>query len=200
MMMILKKNGSQKMNNNVKYGMFHILHSYNGIMELELDTDWIDFENKIAQENKYDTFYRTSVNEVKATFIFVDKDNTVIHMKRENVKINSGIFKRIKIVDLIRKYRKLNNQTYSLYALLQYNYSISPDRVLQNRLGDRDEFFKVITHIQDVFFEKTIDYFNSINDLIFVMKPMRSSQSQTKKIYITASKKKRKRKTRKTYL
>ena len=32
------------------------------------------------------------------------------------------------------------------------------------------------------------------------MKPMRSSQSQTKKIYITASKKKRKRKTRKTYL
>ena len=159
-------------------------------MEDELDTEW--FEKQIEIEKKYDNFYNTSVDNVKATIVYVDENNTVSCIKREKVSINNGIFPRSKIVDLVKNYRKLNNDTYSLYAILQFNYDISPDRVIDGKLGIGDEFFNIITHIQDVYFNKTIDMFKDLNDLTIVMKPKSNNRNLTKRVYLTAKKKRRK--------
>ena len=123
-------------------------------MEDELDTEW--FEKQLEIEKKYDNFYNTFVDNVKATIIYVDENNTVSCIKREKVYINNGIFPRSKIVELVKNYRKLNNDTYSLYAILQFNYDISPDRVIDGKLGIGDEFFNIITHIQDVYFNSLL--------------------------------------------
>lgn len=159
-------------------------------MEDELDTEW--FEKQIEIEKKYDNFYNTSVDNVKATIVYVDENNTVSCIKREKVSINNGIFPRSKIVDLVKNYRKLNNDTYSLYAILQFNYDISPDRVIDGKLGIGDEFFNIITHIQDVYFNKTINMFKDLNDLTIVMKPKSNNRNLTKRVYLTAKKKRRK--------
>jgi len=159
-------------------------------MEDELDTEW--FEKQIEIEKKYDNFYNTSVDNVKATIVYVNENNTVSCIKREKVSINNGIFPRSKIVDLVKNYRKLNNDTYSLYAILQFNYDVSPDRVIDGKIGIGDEFFNIITHIQDVYFNKTIDMFKDLNDLTIVMKPKSNNRNLTKRVYLTAKKKRRK--------
>ena len=159
-------------------------------MEDELDTEW--FEKQIEIEKKYDNFYNTSVDNVKATIVYVDENNTVSCIKREKVSINNGIFPRSKIVDLVKNYRKLNNDTYSLYAILQFNYDVTPDRVIDGKIGIGDEFFNIITHIQDVYFNKTIDMFKDLNDLTIVMKPKSNNRNLTKRVYLTAKKKRRK--------
>ena len=159
-------------------------------MEDELDTEW--FEKQIEIEKKYDNFYNISVDNVKATIVYVDENNTVSCIKREKVSINDGVFPRSKIVDLVKNYRKLNNDTYSLYAILQFNYDISPDRVIDGKLGIGDDFFNIITHIQDVYFNKTINMFKDLNDLTIVMKPKSNNRTLTKRVYLTAKKKRRK--------
>ena len=159
-------------------------------MEDELDTEW--FEKQIEIEKKYDNFYNTSVDNVKATIVYVDENNTVSCIKREKVSINNGIFPRSKIVDLVKNYRKLNNDTYSLYAILQFNYDVTPDRVIDGKIGIGDEFFNIITHIQDVYFNKTIDMFKDLNDLTIVMKPKSNNRNLTKRVYLTTKKKRRK--------
>ena len=183
---------------NVKYGMIYILHSCNELMENELDTTWFDEQMNI--EKNYDDFYNNDATNVKATVMFVDENNTLVHIKRQKVKISNGTFTRAKIVEIVRNNRKLNAVKYNLYALLQFNYTISPDRVLQGKLGTGEEFFEVITHIQDVFFDKTISILEDLNDLTFVMKVKQSSsRNLTKKVYLTTTSKKKRRKTRKTY-
>ena len=159
-------------------------------MEEELDTDW--FNKQLEIEEQYDNFYNTSVDNVKATIIYIDENNTMSCIKREKVHINNGVFPRSKIVELVKKYRKLNNDTYSLYAILQFNYDISPDRVIDGKLGIGDEFFNIITHIQDVYFNKTINNFKDLNDLTIVMKPKSNNRNLTKRVYLTAKKKRRK--------
>ena len=159
-------------------------------MENELDTDWFDKQMDI--EKHYDDFYNNAVEKVKATIIFVDENNTVTCIKRECITICNGVFPRGKIVELVKKYRKLNNAIYNLYAILQFNYDISPERVIQGKLGSGEEFFKIITHIQDVFFNKTIKILNTLNELTFVMRPKTNNRNLTKRVYLTTKKKRRK--------
>ena len=159
-------------------------------MDNELDTDWFDKQMDI--EKHYDDFYNSSVENVNATMIFVNENNTVSCIKREIIDINNGIFPRSKIVELVKKHRKLDTTIYNLYAILQFNYDISPERVIQGKLGSGEEFFNIITHIQDVFFNKTIKSLNTLNELTFVMRPKTNNRNLTKRVYLTAKKKRRK--------
>tara|TARA_A100001011_G_C14317247_1_gene848564 strand:+ start:488 stop:979 length:492 start_codon:yes stop_codon:yes gene_type:complete len=159
-------------------------------MDNELDTDWFDKQMNI--EKHYDDFYNSCVKNVNATMIFINENNTVSCIKREIVAINNGILPRSKIVELVKKHRKINTTIYNLYAILQFNYDISPERVIQGKLGNGDEFFNIITHIQDVFFNKTIKVFNTLNELTLVMRPKNNNRNQTKRVYLTAKNKRRK--------
>ncbi len=165
-------------------------------MDMELDTEWLDEQTNI--EKQYDQFYNETVSHVKATVVFVDDSNRVTHIKRNRLSLENSILRRSKIVDIVRDNRKLNNTIYSLYAVLQFNYNISPDRVIQGKLGTGEEFFHVIKHIGDIYFDKTIPIFSSLNDITLVLKPKTKKTNQTKRVYLSNSKPK-KRKTRKRW-
>ncbi len=165
-------------------------------MDMVLDTEWLDEQANI--EEQYDQFYNDVVSDVNATVIFIDEANNISHIKRDKLSLEDGILRRSKIVDLVRVNRKLNSTTYSLYAVLQFNYNISPDRVIQGKLGTGEEFFRVIKHIGDIYFDKTIPILSALNDITLVLKPKTRKTNQTKRVYLSNTKTK-KRKTRKKW-
>jgi len=154
----------------------------------ELDTEWID--NEAQKEEEYDDFYRSTVNKVSVTLLYVSNDNVVQHIKRNKQALENGILNRSMIVDIVKKNRMLSNTNYSLYALLKYNFNVDSSMIINGILGDETDYCEIITHIDDIFFDKTIEYFQSLNDIIIVLKP-RERKSLTKKVFISTKKKKR---------
>uniref|UniRef100_A0A6C0LK43 Uncharacterized protein n=1 Tax=viral metagenome TaxID=1070528 RepID=A0A6C0LK43_9ZZZZ len=147
-----------------------------------LDLTWFNSQEKI--EEKYDRFYRSDVEKLGITFIYINTDNEICITRKQQVKLNKSILNRRELVNIIRDNRKLNGVNHSLYALLKFNFISSAESILNDDLmGDH---FDVISNVQDIIFQKTIKELESVNHLYIVLKP--KSRMFTKRVKITHKK------------
>ena len=147
-----------------------------------LDLTWFNSQEKI--EEKYDRFYRSDVEKLGITFIYINTDNEICITRKQQVKLNKSILNRRELVNIIRDNRKLNGDNHSLYALLKFNFISSAESILNDDLmGDH---FNVISNVQDIIFQKTIKELESVNHLYIVLKP--KSRIFTKRVKITHTK------------
>ena len=70
-----------------------------------LDLTWFDSQEKI--EEKYDRFYRSDVEKLGITFIYINTDNEICITRKQQVKLNKSILNRRELVNIIRDNRKL---------------------------------------------------------------------------------------------
>ena len=156
----------------------------------ELDISW--FKNHEIIEKKYDNFYKINLSNLNIKFLYV-KNDELVYVKNLKYNLNNNTLSKNELINIFSKNRVLNKEIYSLFGLLKYNITISPEEILKFHYNniEKNNYSEIITHIDDIYFEKTIKYLCPLNELFIILKP-KSILNLTKKIKITNKKTKRK--------
>lgn len=162
----------------------------NEINYKELDDDWITHFEKI--DKLYKDFYKDDVYFLNIHFVYVNKLNEIECVRQENFLMSEKNFiKRDELLRILKNNNVIENTKYSILSILRYNITTEPEEILSflKNETNNDDFIFVVKNIDDIKFEKTINTFQDLNDLIFIfyekeMSKQKSSYNITKKIYL----------------
>jgi len=162
-------------------------------MEIEynkLDDEWIkNFDNN---DRLYQDFYKDDLYYVNLRVIYINRDNEIEKLKQESFLLsNPNYISNEEIVEILKKNSIDNDKRYSLLSILRYNITLEPDEVKHYLLtGENKDYLSVIKNIEAIQFNKTINMFHDLNDLILIFyEKVREISNQeinnkTKKIYL----------------
>ena len=164
--------------------------------ELE-DSSWM---NLLEEEEKdYKSFYKENIDVIKLFFTYVDSDNKIYYIKKDNLLIDNNTIGKEELIHLLKKNKNHNNKQHKLISILQYNIDLEPDDVLNYlKFKEKYNFLTIVSQINDILWNDTISIFKNLNSLhiVYYEEPKKKSSS-TKKVYIRNTKLKRKKHTRK---
>ena len=137
------------------------------IMEI-FDDSWVNEYESL--EKNYDIFYKETVENVKLFYIYVDRNKNIEHLHQSDVILSNGILTKEKLLDLIKSNKTKNGIRYTLKNLLKYNISLEPSSI-QDFLSDKlnDTYINPINFLEDIYFEKTINFLQDLNSLYFIL-------------------------------
>lgn len=173
-----------------------------GILEEEnlhnsnLDDKWIkEFENT---DKLYKDFYRDNVYYIDIHFIYINKLNEIEKISKEQILLSTpNVFLTNELIQMLKMYSISNNTRYSLLSILRYNITMNPDEIVNfvktNNNIWSSNYLSVIKKIDDIKYDKTINTFQDLNDLIilFYEKSVdKTRNNMTKRIYLNKQHKK----------
>jgi hypothetical protein len=154
----------------------------------KLDDEWINnFENI---DKLYKDFYKDDVYYINLSIIYVNRENEIDKIKYENLLMEyPNKISQEEILKILKKNAIDNEKRYSLLSILRYNINLEPDEIKTYLLnGLNKEYLSVIKNIDTVTYEKTINMFQDLNELIVIYyeKSFKKSDvnNSTKKVYI----------------
>ena len=157
--------------------------------EVDLSTAWInEFE---YNDTDYEQFYKAKPEYIKLILLYVDRSNTIIHIKKQNLNIVDNVLCRNKLLTLIKRNMSYNYNEYRPISILQYNINLDPENVknfLQN--PETYNFLTPKNSIDSLHWDDTIKLFEDMNSLYIIFyEKWYTSNKGTRKIYIRSSKK-----------
>lgn len=164
--------------------------------ELE-DTSWMDILEE--EEKDYKSFYKENVDIIKIFFTYVDANNNIYNVKKDNLLIENSKITREELIYLLKKNKINNNKNHKLISVLQYNIDLEPEEVLSYlKNKEKYNFLTIVSKVDNILWNDTINIFKNLNSLhiVYYEEPIRKS-SNTKKVYIRSGKLKRNKHTRK---
>ena len=163
-------------------------------MNDELNDDWIyNFEEK---DKLYKDFYKDNLCYVNIDFIYINKNNEIEKIKQEPFLMSEqNSITRDELIGLLKRNSIDNDKRYSLLSILKYNITLDSDDIKNfltaSDLSHYNELFLTINkHIDTIFFEKTINKFQDLNNLYFIFyeknddAKKRDLNNATKRIYL----------------
>ena len=104
----------------------HVFDIFND--EEQLDDEWI---KEIENEDKlYSTFYTEENEIVKLIFIYINRENEIYHIKKDNVILDNKILDKTKLIFLLKKNKIYNSIDHKLISILQYNIDLKPEELI----------------------------------------------------------------------
>ena len=173
-----------------------------------LDEEWInEFEktDKLFQDFYLDDIYYTEIH-----FVYINTSNDIEKIKEDHFLLSTpNYISREEIIGLLKRNTIVNNKKYSLLSILKCNITVKPEEVKNflkssNLTDYLDNFLVPIKNIDAITFEKTINMFQDLNDLLFIFYEKsdedlkRVANNVTKKVYLN-QKSKHKNTTRRHY-
>jgi hypothetical protein len=162
-------------------------------MDLEynnLDDDWI---NKFEETDKlYKDFYKEDLYYINLQIIYINRGNEIEKLKQESFLMSKpNYISNDEVLEILKKHSIDNDKRYTLLSILKYNISLEPEEIksyLNN--GENNEYLSIIKNIDAITFQKSINMFHDLNDLILIFyekslelkKP--DANNTTKKIYL----------------
>ena len=174
-----------------------------------LDEEWInefDKTDKLFQDFYLDDIYYTGIH-----FVYINTSNDIEKIKEEHFLLSTpNYISREEIIGLLKRNTIVNNKKYSLLSILKCNITLKPQEIKNflkssNLTDYLNNFLVPIKNFDDITFEKTINMFQDLNDLLFIFyeksdeELKRSTNNMTKKVYLK-QKTKHKNGTRKQYI
>jgi hypothetical protein len=161
---------------------------------IELNDDWIsDFEKT---DKLYQDFYRDDLYYINLKLIYVNRANEIEKIKQESFLMSIPNFiSREEILQILKNSSQDNEINYSLLSILRYNNTLEVDDIKNFIMYPNEDtnFLTIIKNIDTIPFEKTINMFHDLNDLILIfyeksheLKKVNPNNS-TKKIYIRSN-------------
>ena len=164
------------------------------IMNDELNDDWI---NNFEENDKlYKDFYKDNLCYVNIDFIYINKNNEIEKIKQEPFLMSEqNSITRDELIGLLKRNSIDNDKRYSLLSILKYNITLDSDDI-KNFLSASDLspynelFLSINKQIDTIFFEKTINMFQDLNNLYFIFYEKNNDvkkcdvNSVTKRIYL----------------
>lgn len=157
-----------------------------------LDDDWIN--NFETTDKLYKDFYKDDIYYINLRVIYLNRTNEIDKIKQETFLMSSpNIVSREEMLDILKKNAIDNNKRYSLISILKYNINLDTDEVkhyLQN--SEMPNYLFIVKNIDTIKFEKSINMFHDMNDLILVFYEKsneiksKDTNNSTRKIYLSS--------------
>lgn len=159
-----------------------------------LDEEWInefDKTDKLFQDFYLDDIYYTEIH-----FVYINTSNDIEKIKEDHFLLsNPNYISREEILGLLKRNTNINKKKYSLLSILKCNITLKPEEIKNflkssNLTDYLDNFLVPIKNIDAITFEKTINMFQDLNDLLFIFYEKsdeefkRSLNNATKKVYL----------------
>ena len=162
----------------------------------ELNDDWIvNFEKN---DNLYQDFYKDDLYYINLKMIYINKSNEIEKVKQESFLMSSpNCISREEILGILKHNSIDNERRYTLLSILKYIITLEPEDV-KNFLHDYENhnFLNLTKNIDAIYFEKTINMFQDLNDLILIFYEKtyepKNENNVTKKVYIRSLSSKKK--------
>jgi hypothetical protein len=135
----------------------------------ELNDNWIiEFEKN---DKLYQYFYKENLYYTNLFIIYVNKDLEIEKIKQDTFLMSiPNLITKTEILEIIKKASLENNIYYCLLNLLKYNINLeSEDMCHYFKNFKQFDFFSNIKNIDAIHFDKTINMFHDLNDLILIM-------------------------------
>ena len=159
-----------------------------------LDEEWI---NKFEKTDKlFQDFYLDDIYYTEIHFVYINTNNDIEKIKETCFLLTTpNYISREEIIGLLKRNTIVNNKKYSILSILKCNITLKPEEIKNflkssNLTDYLDNFLVPIKNIDAITFEKTINMFHDLNDLLFIFyeksdeELKRSSNNVTKKVYL----------------
>ena len=162
-------------------------------MEEELDTSWIkEYQDK---EKNYNEFYKEPVSSIKLFFIYVNKDNIIEFLKKEDKILNNNSISREELIKIIKEKQIVGEYKYKLISLLKYNIDIDPENIEDMLYNDsyNENFLNIEKNLDTIKFNDTIRILQDLNSIYLIL--LYKSKKDKKRIIFNKKNHKTRRKT-----
>jgi len=167
-----------------------------------LDNEWIKEFEKIDKD--YSIFYNEDLQFLKIHSIYVNLQNSIEQIKEEKILLSgkSNYISRDHLLGILKNNSFNSGKRYSILSMLKYNIDIESIEIKDYvKKRENPSFLSVIKNIDTINYNKTINMFQDLNDLIILFYEenaqeqknsglIRSHSSHgalTKKIYIKSN-------------
>tara|TARA_B110000495_G_C22504117_1_gene309026 strand:+ start:26 stop:550 length:525 start_codon:yes stop_codon:yes gene_type:complete len=139
-------------------------------MQEKLNDDFmIEFEKS---DKLYQDFYKDDVYFVGVKLIYVNRSNEIEKVVTDTFLLsNPNYIIKDEILQMLKKNSTENNHSYSLLSALKYNIALEPTDIsgfLKRDDDDVDDYLVSVKNIDAIKFEKTINMFHDLNELILI--------------------------------
>lgn len=156
----------------------------------EMDDTWIS--NFEKNDLLYKNYYKEDLYFVNLKLIYINKENEIDKIRQQPLLFSvPNTLLREEMIGILKKNISDDGKKYELLSILTYNITLNPDEINTFLMVDEyTNYLKTVTHIDRIYFEKSIQAFHDINDLILIFyEKTKSSQenkpmNKTKKVYI----------------
>ena len=172
-----------------------------------LSDEWIN--NFEKNDKLYQDFYKEDLYYINIHFIYINTNNEIEKIKEENFLMSEPNFiSRDQLLGLIKRNNIENKRKYDLLSILKFNILLNPEDILfflkNNSYNINDESLKLVKNIDSIQFDKTINMFQDLNDLIIIFYEhnynlQSVSHSLTKRVYLNNGSSLRKKTIKKQY-
>lgn len=135
-----------------------------------LDDDWIRNFDKI--DELYKDFYKDNVYFVDLKVVYINRSNEIEKIKQAPFLMTKpNCITREEILEILKKSAMEDNRKYSLLSILRYNILLEPDEIknyLLDSAEDENNYLNAIKNIDTIYFEKTINMFQDLNEIILL--------------------------------
>tara|TARA_Y100000996_G_C22513283_1_gene639332 strand:+ start:117 stop:593 length:477 start_codon:yes stop_codon:yes gene_type:complete len=142
---------------------------------------WIDE----YEPDEYDNLYKSGVESVEISYLYVNKDNELFYVKTERFLLNEGAIDKEQLIFLLKKNMIYNKKRFVPLSILKYNINISKEDIM-SFLDGTDEY-NFITHekyFNRIYWDDTISLLNDLNSLYIIFYEKKSNKNNTKRISI----------------
>jgi len=162
-----------------------------------LDDEWINNFDKI--DNLYKDFYKDDIYYIHLRILYINRNNEIDKIKNERfLMTNPNNITREEIIEILKKKSLDDKRRYTLLSILKYNINLEPDEI-NNYVNKNynNQYLTVIKNIDTITFEKSINMFHDLNDIIFIFYEKSSelkkkdANNSSKKIYLNLNTKKK---------
>jgi len=136
--------------------------------ESVLNDDWVHCFDKV--DELYKDFYKDDVYYVDVKIIYVNRKNEIEKIKESPFLMSKpNCICREEILEILKKSSLEDDRKYSLLSILKYNILLEPDEIKQYLYNSSNKnYLNIIKNIDAIYFEKTINMFQDLNDIILI--------------------------------
>ena len=133
-----------------------------------------DFMVEFEKTDKlYEDFYKDDVYFVGLKFIYVNRSNEIEKIVTDTFLLSTpNYIIREEMLQILKNNIIENNISYSLLSALKYNIALEPTEISGFLKSDEDEdggdYLVPVKNIDTIKFEKTINMFHDLNELIMI--------------------------------
>ena len=170
-----------------------------------LNNEWI---RKFNETDKlYKDFYKADIYYTNLNIIYLNSENEIEKIKQESFLLSQCNYITIEeIIQILKENMSEQSKKYSLLSILKYNITLNPENIISYLSHEssthNNDFLTSINHITPITFEKSINMFHDLTDLIIIFcdKSVKScSHNVTKKIVLRSNRHTRRNTLRKQY-